>query len=467
MGFVGFEINSIVRTDPQNVAAPTSSPRAIITPIFFVLLGILAVAFLIYGPPVSILAGRSASPATTLPLVQEEVVVAPQEFTNEPQSDIAVEASEPAQAALTAYRVKPGDTLGKIWKQFGAPQYGGTRAAEALKSVGVSLKSLKVGDEIQILAGQGDIQELHQSLSNGDKLILRGNSKEGYRAEIVQPQAEESRRTAHGTITSTFVASARSAGVPYAVIDEMVDLFSARFDFRRQLQPGDTFSVTYMQRLCKETGDELNPGSVISGSVYSSGKLIAAVRHMGNDGKSRFYDEAGGLVGGYFLRYPLQFSRISSVFTNARFHPLLQKLRVHNGVDFAAPIGTPVRAVADGVVTLAGFRGGSGNMVSLQHGDRYSTAYLHLSKIMARTGTAVKRGQIIGLVGMSGLATGPHLHFSLYDRGRYVDPLNTPLPTITPGGERIPHAVLAAELENIKLAHQSQALASLVQKLVG
>ncbi len=318
------------------------------------------------------------------------------------------------------------------------------------------------GDELHLSIVDGDIQQVTRKLSNGDKLTIEGDSKNGYKAVVNEARFSEVRKTVHGVITTSFVSAALKAGVPYSAIDEVVDLLGNRVEFRKDLQPGDSFSITYTQRRCAETGTEQGFQSIISSSLYNSGNLYAAVRHVGADGKARYYDESGNLVGNYFMRYPLQYSRISSAFNEARFHPVLQRIRPHYGVDFAAPIGTPVRAVGDGVVKIAGFRGGSGRMIQIDHGERYTTAYLHLSKISVIPGSRVQRGQVIGAVGMTGLATGPHLHFSLYDRGKYIDPLSAPLPMIAPQGEKIPSQILAAELESIRIAHQSVVLASLL-----
>jgi len=177
-------------------------------------------------------------------------------------------------------------------------------------------------------------------------------------------------------------------------------------------------------------------------------------------GPFNYYDESGKIPGNFFLRYPLQFSRISSVFTTARFHPLLNKTRPHNGVDFAAPTGTPVRTIGDGIVIKAGYSATTGNMVRIQHCDRYTTEYMHLSKIASnlQLGSKVSRGEVIGAVGMTGLATGPHLHFGLFDNGKYVDPLQKSLP-IAPAIQTAPPAILAA-LHELRQNHETVAVAA-------
>ncbi|MCB0334600.1 MAG: M23 family metallopeptidase, partial [Bdellovibrionales bacterium] len=175
----------------------------------------------------------------------------------------------------------------------------------------------------------------------------------------------------------------------------------------------------------------------------------------------RYYDEAGESIGNYFLRYPVRFSRISSVFSTSRFHPILQRRKVHNGVDFAAPTGTPVRSVADGIVLSASYNRASGNMVKIRHTNKYSTAYLHLSRIAKglRKGQRVKRGEVIGAVGSTGYATGPHLHYSLYENGRYVDPMKTKLPKMPEHVSPIPQDLLQATLAQVKGSLQQAQIA--------
>jgi len=183
------------------------------------------------------------------------------------------------------------------------------------------------------------------------------------------------------------------------------------------------------------------------------------VRHVGRDGRARYFDEKGKTGGGGFLRYPLKFSRISSVFSDSRFHPVLQRWRPHNGVDFAAPIGTPVRSVGDGIITHAGYNGAGGLTVKIKHSDRYTTAYLHLSQVERglRTGMRISRGDQIGRVGMSGRSTGPHLHFSLYDDGKYVDPFkSTPL-FMVEEENLIPKDILVAQLRELEEQHHALA----------
>jgi murein DD-endopeptidase MepM/ murein hydrolase activator NlpD len=350
-----------------------------------------------------------------------------------------------------SYELQYGDTLSRIWSKNGASYQGAILAADSLRKAGVKLNSFQVGEKLDLLmTDTGEIRELRKRDGDGSLLELRGNLARGYRIKKTQPIFTTQERKVIGNITSSFSASAAKEKIPYPIIDALVDLFSSQVEFRRNIHPGDSYSVLFEEKV-SEDGNIRVPGVILAASITSDGKMFAAIRHVGKDGEARYYDSNGEALGNYFLRYPLQFSRISSTFSTARFHPILKRSRPHNGIDFAAPIGTPVRAVADGVITVASYRGGNGKMVQIRHGSRWQTAYLHLSKISTqlRPGARVQRGDVIGNVGTTGLSTGPHLHFSLYDNGRYVDPLAVKLPKIQ-ANEVIPPSYLEATLKMLK-----------------
>lgn len=375
--------------------------------------------------------------------------------------DIAVDSDKPSAPEMVEYRVSSGETLTRIWMKQGGTYSGALSAARALKSVGVSLNSIRAGEVIKLSHnGDGDITGLHKKIGEGKVLKLSGSSADGYRARLLEAQIVETKRSVGAIVRTSISAAAELNNIPYSVIDELVDLFGTRIVFSRDLQPGDSFTVIYNERQTTD-GEDLSPGSIQAASIVNGGKMLAAVRHTGEDGRGHYYDETGDPLGNYFLRYPVRFSRISSLFSKNRFHPVLKRRRPHNGVDFAAPSGTPVRSVADGVIEIAGYRGGSGRMIKIRHGSRYQTAYLHLSRISSgiRSGVRVTRGQVIGKVGMTGLASGPHLHYSLYDRGRYVDPLKTKLPKMPDDQKPIPAEVLNAMLKVLEREHETVRIA--------
>jgi len=379
-------------------------------------------------------------------------------------SNLASQLSPQSGAAFVTsitHKVRPGETIAKIWKKFGSPNQSALLAERALKSLGNGLHLLKAGEELEIkLSDEGEVLGFDRDLGKGKSLVLDSSHTSGYSAAVITEPVDENERIVSGTITSSLFEAATREAVPYEIIDQMVDLFSDKIEFTRDLQVGDTFTVVYNEKSLR-SGETIDASDIKAAAITNNGKMLAAISYPDRQGKNHYYDQDGVLRGNYFLRYPLKFTRISSVFTQARFHPILGINRPHNGVDFAAPIGTAVRSVADGTVEFAGFNHETGNMIKIRHDERYSTAYLHLSSInhAVRKGARVSRGEVIGAVGMTGLATGPHLHFSLFDRGVYTNPLTAKLPVLTPDGETIPKAILAAQLELLREERQKTQLA--------
>jgi len=356
-----------------------------------------------------------------------------------------------------SYEVQRGDSLLRIWDINGAPRNGALSAAQAIKELALPVKHyLKPGERLDLTkTPDGDIINYAQYLSNGSILRLVGNSFTGYRGVLLQPVVREEAITMRGIIRRSFVQEALNVSIPYDTIDQVVDLLADRIEFNRSLHPGDSFVISYLRRT-NSFGRILPVNPVDSASIKTGGKLVAAIQYSSADGKARYYNQNGGVIDRSFLRYPLQFTRISSVFSKSRFHPILAQRRPHNGVDFAAPIGTPVRAVADGIVVISGYHGASGKMIKIKHDERYSSAYLHLSKIAAgvKNGQRVTRGQYIGAVGQTGLATGPHLHYSLYENGHYVDPFKVhALLNGSADSVPIPPNFLKARLERLTEMH--------------
>lgn len=371
----------------------------------------------------------------------------------EQEADRYEETEIPGVKVVT-HTIREGDTLTRVWRKYASDNGGAIKAAAAFESAAVPISSLRIGATVELQVFDKDITGLRLELYNGDVLVLDGDSETGYSSRVIEAEIIEEEKVASGVITSSFSLAASNNDIPYGVVDQLVDIFSSRIEFRRDVQPGDTFSVMYKQKRLK-SGKILEAGVVKAASFENNGRWVAAVRHVDSNGNERYYDSKGKPLGNFFLRYPVRFTRISSVFNTSRFHPVLKRRRPHNGVDFAAPTGTPVRSVADGTITLAGYRGGAGNMVKIAHGDKYATAYLHLHRIAKgmRSGMKVTQGQVIGTVGSTGLATGPHLHYSFYVNGKYVDPLKVQLPEEPSKFEAIPANYLDEVVVALKSSH--------------
>src|SRR5664280_2822129 len=236
-----------------------------------------------------------------------------------------------------------------------------------------------------------------------------------------------------GTIETSLYNAMINGGLHQSLVNELSEVFAWTVDFFG-LQKGDNFKVIYEEFFID--GKSLGVGRIYGAQFTWSDKTITAIPFI-QDGKESFFDISGNSLRKAFLKAPLQFSRISSHFSSARMHPILRIIRPHYGVDYAAPVGTPVHAIGDGRITSASDEGGAGKMVRIQHNSVYATGYLHLSRFGdgVAPGKLVKQGDIIGYVGTSGLSTGPHLDFRFYKNGSPVDPLKVDAPPVEPISE--------------------------------
>lgn len=235
-----------------------------------------------------------------------------------------------------------------------------------------------------------------------------------------------------GRIRSSLFSATDAANMPDAVAMQMADIFSTDIDFHRDLQRGDRFTIVYEAFYHK--GELVKTGHILAAEFINSGKAYRAVHFRGNDGRSGYYTPEGKNLRKAFLRSPLEFSRITSGFTTARYHPVLKEWRAHKGVDYGAPSGTRVKATADGSVAYVGKQNGYGNLIVLQHQGKFETVYGHLSGFASglRKGQRISQGDVIGYVGMTGLATGPHLHYEFKVAGVQRNPLSIEIPTAFP-----------------------------------
>ena len=260
---------------------------------------------------------------------------------------------------------------------------------------------------------------------------------EDFHAEVVTRDHETRAVTVQGTITSSLFGAVAAAGEQDQLAIDLADIFAWDVDFNTELQRGDTFRVAVEKTF---VGNEVvRYGRILSAELVRGDRVVRAIYFEGK-GTTGYFQPDGRPLRKAFLRSPLKFSRISSGFTHARLHPILHTMRAHHGIDFAAPTGTPVRASGDGVVASAGYNGGFGKLVRLRHANGYETLYGHLSRIDVKPGQRVIQGQPLGAVGMTGLATGPHLDYRMSKSGVFVNPLAIKFPTADP----IPSAERAA-----------------------
>lgn len=337
--------------------------------------------------------------------------------------------------------VKPGDSLTAIFKRQGLSSqavFAVTHADGAPKSV-QALRQLYPGDKIWLrISDDGTLLAVRRKLNEATMLTLRreGTTGTAFHATLTKHHLE--RRIAHASavIHESLYQAAAKVGMSNELIMELADIFDWKIDFAHDIRNGDSFAVIYSQYY---KGDEkIRAGHIIAAEFINQGKRYRAIRYTAPSGQTGYYTPDGESMRQALLRTPVEFLYISSPFNKNRCHPILDVCRPHEGTDFAAPIGTPIHAAGDGVVAFAGHQGGYGNTVVIKHGHGYSTLYGHMQRIHKgiHAGVHVTQGQIIGYVGQSGLATGPHLHYEIRINGVPKNPMTVALPEAKPIANR-------------------------------
>ncbi len=279
----------------------------------------------------------------------------------------------------------------------------------------------------------GRLVEIVYTLEAAKKLHLMRSSDSEWTAHVIELETETQVVSFTGRVSSSLWESAVYSGMDPELISELAAIFAWQIDFSREVQRGDRWRIMVEQQFVD--GKVAGWGDILAAEYDHQGDLHSGILlrdpHAGSLG---YFSPDGKSLRRMFLKAPIKFGRISSKFQNKRFHPILKINRPHHGVDYSAPRGTPIMAVGDGTVTRAGRLGGAGNTIQIRHNSIYQTHYKHLQAFAkgVRSGKSVKQGQIIGYVGSTGLSTGPHLHFELWENGRYVDPLGKKFPSTDP-----------------------------------
>lgn len=273
----------------------------------------------------------------------------------------------------------------------------------------------------------GNLYQLEYQISS-DKFLTITKTDDGYEAYQDDRILEVRPVLKSAKINSSLFGATDSANIPDHIAIQLADIFESEINFHTDLRRGDRFNVIYEGSY--DQGELVKSGDVLAAEFVNNGKIYRAVGFRDSNNQMQYYTPEGKSMHKSFLRSPLEFSRVSSGFSAARFHPVLQRMRAHKGVDFAAPTGTRIKASADGVVDFVGTKGGYGNVIILKHTNGVSTVYGHLSRFAPelRRGAKVTQGQMIGFVGMSGVATGPHLHYEFLINGKHQDPMKVALP---------------------------------------
>lgn len=334
--------------------------------------------------------------------------------------------AEPAAAAFglgldtIEVIVSRNDTLDRIFRKL---QLSVTDLASIRELPGIrqTLDFLKPGDAITFLHREGELRGLTRKINDTQTLnVTRDDS--GFAAHIVENPLETQVERKQVRIASSLFEAAAAGGVSDQTALAVADIFGWDIDFVLDIREGDQFTVVY-EGLWQD-GQYVRDGAILAAEFVNDGRTYRAVRYVDARGQAEYYTPDGKSMRKAFLRAPLEFTRISSVFNPRRRHPVLNTIRAHKGVDYAAPTGTPVRAAGDGRVIYAGRKGGYGNVVEVAHANGVVTRYGHLSRFArgARAGNRVQQGQVIAYVGMTGLASGPHLHYEYQLNGVHKNP---------------------------------------------
>ncbi|AGH95434.1 M23 family metallopeptidase [Pseudobdellovibrio exovorus] len=296
------------------------------------------------------------------------------------------------------------------------------------------LGRLKPGTRFQLFYSEAEVPEVTGiQIRFTPQEALKAQKIDGiWQAERIVKPVETKVVTFSGDVKSSLWESAVEAKMDPYLIAELAEIFAWQMDFAREVRVGDRWRLSVEQEFVQ--GEAVGWGSILAAEYDNAGRIYAAILFRNNNEKLGYFAPDGSSLRRMFLKTPIQYARISSRFQSNRFHPVLKTNRPHLGVDYAAPTGTPIRAIGDGVITMAGWNGGGGNTIKLRHNSIYDSAYKHLSRFAQgiKKGSRVKQGQTIGYVGSTGLSTGPHLHFEFFVRGKYVDPLKQQFPSAEP-----------------------------------
>jgi len=322
--------------------------------------------------------------------------------------------------------IRRNDTLDAIFRQMEL-SLADLAELRRLPDVRKSLDLLRPGDIILLTHLNGELKSLTRQLSDTATLsVTRG--EEGFAADIIENPLEIQDASMAGAIDSSLFGAVNAAGGSDALAVTLADVFKYDIDFINEVRTGDRFAVSYEQQW--QDGEYLRDGEILAAEFVNQGKTYRAVRYVMPDGSTEYFTPEGENVRKAFLRFPVAFGRVSSGFSTARRHPILNRVRAHKGIDFAAPVGTAIKAAGNGRVVHRGVKGGYGNTVIIAHAGSVTTLYGHMSRYARglKVGDKVKQGEVIGYIGMTGLATGPHLHYEYRVGGVHRNPATVPLP---------------------------------------
>lgn len=382
---------------------------------------ILAIGGLLFIIGLSGLDDNSGKPSTELievAFVDEALIP-----DNSGSTKIA-DAAAPALATTTD-EVRAGDSLAVIFKRNGF-------SAKDLYTIGRTrfgkqLKDIFPGHRLTFLHQEGKLEQLTYNTDRLTSYVFQ-RTDQGFSAEKIVSQAEKVVTYKHSTIDNNLFVASQRAGLPDNLTMRLAQIFQWDIDFVLDIRPGDEFFVLFEELYFE--GDFIGYGDILAAEFINQGQRFKAIQYVTQAGRKDYFTPDGVSMRKAFLRAPVEFSRISSSFNMRRLHPVRKTVRPHRGIDYAAPQGTPILASGDGRIQKAARNNVNGRYIVISHGQQFVTKYLHLSKFGRgiKTGKTVKQGQIIGYVGSTGLATGPHLHYEFLVNGVHKNPRTVALP---------------------------------------
>lgn len=322
---------------------------------------------------------------------------------------------------------RPGDSMAIIFNRLGL-------TAKNLHAVldknphAKALTNIRPSQQLQFLINKHQLEKLIIPVNNIQTLtVFRDGEK--YKTKIASKKMVNQDHYITATVRGSLYSTAQRMNIPYKLIRQMTEVLNKEVDFSRSIHSGDQFSILYEAYYIEDK--MVGTGDILAVSYTNHGNVYQAIRHTSASGENNYYTPNGTSLKKAFTRYPIHFSHISSTFATSRYHPILHYKRAHRGIDLAAPIGTPILATGEGVIEMIGRHNGYGNMIKIKHDKKYSTVYGHMLRFQKGLyrGSKVKRGQVIGYVGQTGLATGPHCHYELHVYNQPRNPTTTPLPT--------------------------------------
>lgn len=313
-----------------------------------------------------------------------------------------------------------GENFSAALQQFGLSSQEAGEAAAAAEHA-FNLRQLRAGNTVIVgRSVEGELREINYKI-DADRMLHIVPVTDGFSAEVKEIPSHLEVAVVHGELHDSLFNAVEKAGESPEVALRLAQIFAYDLDFYTDPRKGDSFRIVIEKKKYR-TGETASYGSILAAEYDNGGKKYQALLFHDDQGHAAYYAADGKSLQKSFLRSPLKFAApVTSHFSKARFHPILKVYRPHLGTDYGAPIGTPVQTIGSGRVEFAGSKGGDGNMVKIAHSQGYETMYLHLSRILVRVGEHVEIGKIIGLVGMTGLATGPHLDFRISQNGQFLN----------------------------------------------